>query len=63
MSENISTQKSARLDELVKQRFPADGKAERVAKALAALHQEEPIKLGPEEWRWVAENIELEDQF
>ncbi|HMD95949.1 MAG TPA: hypothetical protein VKM93_01270 [Terriglobia bacterium] len=63
MSENISTQKAARLEELIKQRFPAEGKADRVAKALAALHQEEPIKLRPEEWKWVAEDVELEDQF
>jgi len=63
MSENTSTEKSARLEELIKQRFPAEGKAERVAKALAALHQEEPIKLRPEEWKWVAEDVELEDQF
>jgi uncharacterized membrane protein len=63
MSEKTSTEKSARLEELIKQRFPAEGKAERVAKALVALHQEEPIKLRAEEWKWVAEDVELEDQF
>ncbi len=62
MAENISTPKSARLEEMVKQRFTPDGKAERVAKALAALYQEEPIKLSPEEWKWVAEDPDLEDQ-
>jgi hypothetical protein len=34
-----------------------------VAKGLAALHQEERIKLTPEQWKWVAEDPELEDQF
>jgi len=62
MSENTSIEKTARLEKLIKQRFPAEGKAERVAKALAALHQEESIKLRPEEWKWVAEDVELEDQ-
>ncbi len=63
MAENISTPKSARLEGLVRQRFTPEGKAERVAKALAALYQEEPIKLSPEEWKWVAEDADLEDQF
>ena len=62
MAENISAPKSARLEALVKQRFTPEGKAARVAKALAALYQEEPIKLSPEEWKWVAEDADLEDQ-
>ncbi len=63
MAEEISTEKSARLEELMKQRFTPEGKAERVARALAALHQEEPIKLSPEEWKWVAEDADLEEPF
>ena len=47
---------------LVKQRFTPEGKAGRVAKALAALHQEQLIKLSPEEWKWVAEDADLEDR-
>lgn len=62
MAEKVSVQKSGRLEELVKQRFTPEGKAERVAKALAALYQEEPIGLSPEEWKWVAEEADLEDQ-
>jgi hypothetical protein len=62
MAENISAPKSARLEALVMQRFTPEGKAARVAKALAALYQEEPIKLSPEEWKWVAEDADLEDQ-
>lgn len=61
MAEKISAQKSARLEELMKQRFTPEGKAERVARAHAALHQEEPIKLSPEEWKWVAEDPDLGD--
>ncbi len=61
MAEKTSAQKSERLEELVKQRFTPEGKAERVAKALSALHQEETIKLSPEEWRWVAEDPEFEN--
>ncbi len=63
MSENTSTQKPERLEELIKQRFTPEGKEERVAKALAALYQEEPIHLSREEWKWMAEDAELEDQF
>ncbi len=62
MAENIRAQKSARLEELIKQRFTPEGKAERVAKALA-LYQQESIKLSPEEWKWVPEEADLEDQL
>jgi hypothetical protein len=54
---------SPRLEELIRKRFPPEGKAERVARGLAALRQEEKIKLTPEEWKWVAEDPDLEDQF
>jgi hypothetical protein len=54
---------SQRLEELIRQHFPPAGKVDRVAKGLAALHQEERIKLTPEQWKWVAEDPELEDQF
>jgi len=53
----------SRLEELKRRRFTPEGKAERVARALAALYQEESIKLSPEEWRWIAEDPDLEDQF
>lgn len=62
MAEKISTRRSSGLQELVKQRFTPEGKVDRVAKALAALHQEQPIKLSPEQWKWVAEDADLEDQ-
>jgi hypothetical protein len=62
MARKTSAQGSRGLQELVRQRFSPEGKAERVAKALAALHQEQPIKLSPEQWKWVAEDADLEDQ-
>jgi len=60
MAEKISATKLPRLEELVKQRFTPEGKAERVSKARAALDQEPAIKLSPEEWKWVAEDVDLE---
>lgn len=62
MAEKTSTQGSPALQGLVKQRFTPEGKAERVATARAALHQEQPIKLSPEQWKWIAEDADLEDQ-
>jgi len=64
MDEKVSVPSgSQRLEELVRQRFPAEGKAERIARALARLQQEAPIHLTPEEWKWVAEDPDLEDEF
>lgn len=61
MAENISAQKIVSLEGLLKERFTPEGKAERVARAHAALHQVEPIKLTSEDWNWVAESADLED--
>jgi len=64
MAENIrATKPLPPLAELMRQRFDPEGKPDRVAKGLAALHQEEPIKLTPAQWKWVAEDLDLEDQF
>lgn len=54
---------SPRLEELIRQRFPAEGKAERIARSLAALRQEPTIRLTAEEWKRVAQDADLEDQF
>lgn len=54
---------SMRLEELKKQKFPLEGKQERIAKALAALHQESSIVLSTEVLRYIAEDPDLEDQF
>jgi hypothetical protein len=62
MAENISEQRTAKLEALIKQRFTPEGRSERVAKALAALRCEQPIKLSLEDWKWVAEDADLGDQ-
>lgn len=54
---------SERLAALIKQRFPPEGKAERVARSLAALNQATPIKLPPGEWVRIVEDSDMEDQF
>jgi hypothetical protein len=54
---------SARLEELKKQKFTPEGKEERIAKGLAALHQEPTIVLPTDVWRRIAEDPDLEDQF
>jgi hypothetical protein len=64
MDEKVSVpSRSQLLEELIRQRFPAEGKAERIARALAGLQQEAPIHLTPEQWKWVAEDPDLEDEF
>ena len=64
MADRIRTPKpNDALEELVRQHFSPEGKPERISRALAALYQQEPIHLQAEEWKWVAENADLEDQF
>ncbi|MEW6211040.1 MAG: UPF0175 family protein [Acidobacteriota bacterium] len=53
----------ARLQALIKQRFTPEGKAERVARSLAALNRVVPTDLSPEELKWIAEDPDIEDQF
>ena len=50
MAEDISAQRSMHLEELAKQRFTPEDKAERVSRALTALYSEESIKLSPADW-------------
>ena len=50
------------LQQMVQKQFTPADKAERVSRALAALNEEEPTKLSPEQWRWVAEDVDLEEQ-
>src|SRR5882672_5614796 len=54
---------SARLEELKKQKFTAEGKEERVAKALEVLRQDISIVLPMEVLRYIAEDPDLEDDF
>ena len=51
----------ASLEDLLRKQFTPGDKNERVSRALAALNEEERIKLSPEQWKWVAEDADLED--
>jgi hypothetical protein len=53
----------SRLEELKIRKFTLEGRQERIARSLAALHLESNIKLSPEEWKRIAEDPDLEDQF
>ncbi|MGA3324397.1 MAG: hypothetical protein ABSF45_07980 [Terriglobia bacterium] len=62
MSTRSSTNRPpAALQEFIRKQFTPGDKTERVSRALAALNEEEPIKLSPEQWKWVAEDADLED--
>ena len=54
---------TSRLEQLKRLRFKPEDKAERVARSLAALDQPERIHLTPVEWRLIAEDPDIEDQF
>ena len=51
----------SKLEALKRERFRPEGKAERIAKSLAALNQSEPIELSLEEWRLITEDPDLLD--
>jgi hypothetical protein len=55
--------KRSRLENLKVRRFAPEGKAERVRKSLAALQQQSAIGLTPGEWRHIAEDPDLEDEY
>ena len=62
MSTRSNTKKPpASLQEFVRKQFAPEDKTKRVSRALAALNEEEPIKLSPEQWKWVAEDADLEE--
>ena len=46
---------------MLRKQFAPGAKADRVSRAQAALNKEERIKLSPEQWKWVAEDADLED--
>lgn len=54
---------TSRLEKLKSARFKPENKAERVTRSLAALDQAEHIRLTPSEWRLVAEDPDIEDQY
>jgi Arc/MetJ-type ribon-helix-helix transcriptional regulator len=53
----------SRLETLKKAKFTPEDRAERIAKSLAALNQTVEFHLTPEEWRRIAEDPNIEDQF
>jgi len=55
--------RSPTLEELIRKQFPPEGKADRIARELAALNQDPAIRLTPEQWKWIAEDPDLEDRF
>lgn len=63
---SISTRSSvagSKLDRLKRQRFTAEGRTERIAKSLDALHQPQPIQLSREQWKALVDDADAEDQF
>jgi hypothetical protein len=52
-----------KLAEAKRLQFTTKGKRERIAKSLAALSREPSIRLQASEWRQIAEDPDLEDQF
>ena len=53
---------SSELERLIRLRFPAEGKAERVARALDALYQQPTIRLTKAQWKRIVE-ADVEDQY
>jgi hypothetical protein len=51
----------ASLQEFLRKQFTPGDKTERVSRALAALNEEERLQLSPEQWKWVAEEPDLEE--
>jgi hypothetical protein len=53
---------TAELEDLKRRRFPAEGKSERIARALAAVRENGHIALSAKEWQFFAQDSDLEDQ-
>ena len=53
----------SKLEGLKRQRFTPEQRPQRIAKALAALYEQEAIILSAEEWKQVAEDPDIEEQF
>ena len=55
-------QSNSKLEALKRKRFTVQGRAERIERSLAALNQPETLHLTPQEWRFFAEDPDLDDQ-
>lgn len=53
---------ASKLMELKRDRFALKGKAERVARSIAAIETPQPTRLSASEWKQIAE-ADIEDQF
>lgn len=51
----------SKLELLKERRFPLRGKAERVARALAALYEKPTLQLSPAEWSQIRAEMESEE--
>ena len=56
------TNPASKLQVMKRKRFTPQGRAERIERSLAALNQPETLRLTPEEWRFFAEDPDLDDQ-
>lgn len=52
-----------KIEFLKKRHFTDQGREARIAKSLAALEQPNPIQLTREQWIWIAETLDSEDDF
>ena len=62
LQRRIESRQPTKLEVLKRMHFSQTGRAERIAKSLAALNQPESLKLTSEEWHFFAEDEDLEDQ-
>jgi hypothetical protein len=53
----------SRLDRLKALRFTPFGRRDRVEQSLAALHQPSSFHLTAEDWHWLDENSDIENEF
>ena len=52
-----------KLRRLKSTKFSPEGREGRIARSLAALRQPITIHLKPEEWSWIADELDIEDQY
>ena len=53
----------SKLEELKVHRFTLAGREERIARSLATLQDPGAIQLSQDDWRWLDENSDIEDEF
>lgn len=54
---------SSKLEELKARTFTLTGREERIARSLAALTRPSAIQLSEQDWEWLDENADLEDDL